>query len=348
MSGASPLAVWLIQGDDPVLVSEAARATIDELVGDADRAMALEELGGEDLDLAAVVDAAATPPFLSDRRVLVVRDIGRFDAEALAPLLAYLEDPLETTSLVLVAGGGRLSTKLLGAVRAKGHLTGTEVRGKAAKSFVHDRLRSAAVRLDGRAASLVEAHLGEDVSRLSALLDVLSAAFGAGARIGADDLAPYLGEAGSVAPWDLTEAIDEGQTDVALGLLHRLLSAGERHPLVVHAILSRHVASMLRVDGPGITTEAAAAEAMGIAKGRSTYPAKKALVSARRYGSGGIAEAVGLVADAEIALKGGRGALPGDALVLEVLVARLCRLARSSASRSEGSRSRTRSGVGRR
>jgi DNA polymerase-3 subunit delta len=329
MSGAGgQRAAWLVQGDDPVLVNEAARATIDELVGPADRAMVLEDLSGDEVDLAAVADAAATPPFLADRRVLVVRDIGRFGAEELAPLLAYLEHPLDTTSLVLVAGGGRLSTKLVSVVKAVGHVTGTEVRGKAAKSFVRDRIKAADVHLDGRAASLLEAHLGEDVSRLSALLEVITAAFGAGARVGADDIAPYLGEAGSVAPWDLTEAIDEGDTATALGLLHRLLGAGERHPLVVHAILARHVQSLLRVDSPAITTEAAAAQAMGIAKGRSTFPAKKALASARRYGSARIAEAVALVADAEVALKGGRGALPDEQLVLEVLVARLCRLAR--------------------
>jgi DNA polymerase-3 subunit delta len=231
---------------------------------------------------------------------------------------------------VLVAGAGRLSPKLVSAVRASGHVVGTEVRGKAARSWVRDRIKAAEVSLDGRAAALVEAHLGEDVSRLTALLDVLGAAFGPGARVGAEDIEPYLGEAGAVAPWDLTDAVDDGDTARALGLLHRLVGAGERHPLVVHAILARHVQSLLRVDSPRITTEAAAAGAMGIASGRSTFPAKKALSSSRRYGSARVAEAVGLVADAEIALKGGRGALPEEQLVLEVLVARLCRLARSS------------------
>ncbi|MDQ6783380.1 MAG: DNA polymerase III subunit delta [Actinomycetota bacterium] len=336
MSPPEGRTVWLIEGDDPVLVAEATRTTIDDLVGHAQRSLVVEDFAGDELDLAVVADAAATPPFLADRRIVVVRDVGRFGTEELVPLLAYLEAPLDTTSIVLVAGGGRLAPKLLAAVKAHGHVTGTSVKGRTAKAFVHDRIKAAPVRIDARAAALLEAHLGEDVSRLASLLEVLGVAFEPGARLGPDDIAPYLGDAGSVAPWDLTDSIDSGNTDVALGALHRLLEAGERHPLVVHAIIARHVGSLLRVDGPAITTEEAAAVAMGIAGGRSTFPAKKALTSARRYGSARIATAVGLVADAEVALKGGRGEWPDD-LTLEVLVARLCRLARSPA-RAGGSR----------
>ena len=326
MSGAQR-AAWLVDGDDPTLVGEAVRGLIDELVGDADRSLALEDHRGEEVDLAAVADACRTPPFLADRRVVVVRDVGRWATEELTPLLDYLEDPLESTALILAAGGGRLAQKLVAAVKAKGHITGTAVSSREARGWVRDRIKASPVRLDGAAEALVEAHLGEDVSRLGALLGVLAAAYGEGARLGPGDVGPYLGDAGSVAPWDFTDAIDAGRTEAALELLHRLLGAGERHPLVVLSILARHVQSILRVDGDDIVTEAQAAAAMGLAKGRSTYPAKKALASARRLGPAGVAEAVGLVADAEVALKGGTE-WPAE-LTLEVLVARLCRLARA-------------------
>lgn len=327
---ASERVVWLVDGDDATLVSEAVRALVDDLVGDADRTMAVEDHRGDEVDLAVVADACRTPPFLSDRRVVVVRDIGRWGTDELVPLLEYLDDPLDTTALVLAAGGGRTAAKLVAAVKAKGHVTGTAVSGKDAKAWVRDRLRAAPVRVDGPAAAMLEAHLGEDVSRLGSLIEVLVAAHGEGARIGVDELLPYLGDAGSTAPWDFTDAIDSGRTEVALDLLHRMLGAGERHPLVVLAILTRHVQSMLRVDADDIASEAQAAAAMGIAKGRSTFPAKKALASARRLGPAGIAEAVGLVADAEIALKGGTE-WPAE-LTLEVLVARLCRLSRAGAA----------------
>jgi DNA polymerase III delta subunit len=177
---------------------------------------------------------------------------------------------------------------------------------------------------------MVEEHLGEDLNRLGALLAMLEAAYGHGARIEVEDLEPYLGAPGSVPPWDLTDAIDRGQTDVALKVLHRLLEAGDRHPLVVLAILHRHFGNVLGVQSPAITSEAEAAAALGIAKGRSTFPARKALDAARRLGAGATGDAVLALADADLALKGKLDWPPE--LVLEVLVARLCRLSRSARS----------------
>lgn len=320
------LAVWLVDGDDPTLVAEGVRGLVEELVGDDDRTLAVEDFEGEEVDLGVVADACQTPPFLAARRVVVVRDAGRFSTEEVTPLLSYLETPLPTTALVLAAGGGRLAPKLLAAVKAHGHVRSTAV-GRDTRSWVHARIRQSPVSLDGEAEALLEAHLGADVSRLPAILTVLAAAHGDGARLGAGDVAPYLGEAGSGAPWDLTDAIDDGDNDRALAQLHRLLTAGERHPLVVLATLHRHVAGLLRLDGPEVVTEAQAAEALGIPSGRSTFPAKKALRASRRWGSASIAEGIALVARAELDLKGARD-LP-DEVVLEVLVARLCRLART-------------------
>lgn len=321
--------VVLVDGDDPTLVSEALAKVVDELVGAGDRELMVEDYRDEGVDLAAVADSCATPPFLAERRVVVVRDAGRFVTEEVAPLLSYLEDPLPTTVLVLGAGEGAIAPKLVAVAKAKGHVVSTKVSQRESADWVRARLRAAPVKLDSEAENVVRGHFGEDVSRLGSLLEVLAAAYGEGARLTAADLEPYLGEAGSVAPWDFTDAIDAGRTEDALGYLHRLMGAGDRHPLQVLAVLHRHVQGLLRVDDPSIRTEAQAAAAMGIAKGRSTYPAKKALAAAQRWGSFGIADAIGLLAQADIDLKGATG-LPPET-VLEVLVARLCFRARARA-----------------
>jgi DNA polymerase-3 subunit delta len=318
--------VVLVEGSDPSLVADAAARAVDEALGGAERSLALEE-HGDDVDLAAVAEGCATPPFLGDRRVVVLREVGRFGDEELQPILDYLQDPLPTTTLVLVAGGGRTSSKLAAAARKAGGVVSTDVQRGAQRAWLRERIGESGVKLDAEAEAAVAAHLGEDVGRAVPVLAVLEAVYGAGARLGRADVEPYLGEAGSVTPWELTDAIDAGDAGKALVLLHRLLEGGARHPLVVLGILHRHVASLLRVDDPSIRGEADAARALGIPPGRSAYPAKKALAAARRMGSDGVAEAVGLVSDAELDLKGG-SAWPAPA-VLEVLVARLCRLARA-------------------
>ena len=341
MSGAhdhSLPMVTLVEGSDPTLVAETLRRVIDELVGDEDRFLVLEDHSGDEIDLAAVADACATPPFLAGRRVVVVRDVGRWKTEEVGPLLTYLENPLDTTALVLGAGGGQTPAKLVAAAKAKGQTVSTQVDSRATADWVEKRIRQSGVGLDAGAIRALTDHLGEDAGRLVPIIDVLEAAFPPGERLQFEDIEPYLGQAGAVTPWAFTDSIDAGQVESALTCLHRLMEGGARHPLVVLAILHRHVTSLMRVDHPSIRSEADAASAMGIAKGRSTYPAKKALRSAQAWGSNNIAEAVGLVADAELDLKG-RSAWP-EAAVLEVLVARLCRLARGGASARRASAAR--------
>ena len=321
------LAAYLVRGDDAVLRAEAARVLIHELVGDGDLSLTVEEHEpGEEPDTSAVADAAQTPPFLTERRVVVVRDVSAYSSESLEPLIRYLEQPLPTSSVVLVAGDkGRISTKLVNAVKKVGHIveTGVPANRKGRGAWLADRLKGAPVRLEPTAAQVVDEHLGEDLSRLGNLLDALAAAYGHGARISVDDLRPFLGEAGSVPPWELTDAIDAGDTRTAVGALQRMLAAGERHPLQVMATLHAHYARMLRLDGSGARDETEAAGLLGI-KG-STFPAKKALTQVRRLGTDGVSQAFALLADADLDLRSFRKDWP-EHLVMEVLVARLSRL----------------------
>jgi DNA polymerase III subunit delta len=318
--------VHLVRGDDPSLVRDAVIRLVDELVGEGDRTLMVDEHAGE-YEVTALADAAQTPPFLTDRRVVVGRELHQFKAEQLVPLVGYLADPLPSTALVLVWETGAVPKGLLDAIKKAGGEQVDTSPGRNARdqrSWLAERIAESGVHLDKAATDVVAETLGEDVSRLSGLLDSLAATFGPGARLAADDVIPYLGEAGSVAPWELTDAVDRGDIPLAVDRLHRMLHSGERHALVVLATLHNHVQRMLALDGSGVRSEKEAAAVLGM-KG-STFPAKKALDQGRRLGSEKVARATALLAQADVDLRGAK-AWP-DELVLEVLVARLAFLAR--------------------
>ncbi|MGI8759328.1 MAG: DNA polymerase III subunit delta [Acidimicrobiales bacterium] len=327
-SQPQPLSAYLVKGGDPVLRAEAVRALVHELVGDGDVALMVEEHEAAAADdTGPLVDAARTPPFLTERRIVVGRDISAYSSEALAPLIAYLGDPLASTALVLVtAERARVSPKLVTALKAVGKVVdaGVPTQRDGRSTWLAEHVRRGPVRLDASALKVVGEHLGEDLGRLAGLLETLAAAYGVGARVSDDDVAPFLGQAGSVPPWELTDAVDSGHSGAAVAALHRMTRAGDRHPLQVMAILHGHFANMLRLDGAGIADPAAAAEALGRDPKKSAYPAKKALEQGRRLGHDGVAQAITLLASADLDLRGAKG-WPEE-LVLEVLVARLSRL----------------------
>jgi len=322
-----PGTAYLITGEDAGLVSQELSALLDELTKlDALTDVIVEEYTqpsrDEPLPVGAILDACRTPPFLSDRRLIVVRDGATIDAAQTKEIATYLNEPLDTTVLLFVVSGRSATPTLKKAFAQSGYVIeaqpGTNARARDA--WFSDHLAGASVRLDAGALSLLKGHLGEDMARLEGILGALDAAYGPGSLIRVEELEPFLGQEGSVAPWDLTDAIDAGDTPKALNTLHRMMEAGERHPLQILASLHRHLGAMLRLDGEESFSDADAASAAGM----GTFPAGKALRQARRLGHEKIAYSVTLLAEADLDLRG-RVAWPPE-LVMEVLVARLSRV----------------------
>lgn len=320
--------VYLVKGDDATLVAQAVSTLVDEI--NSGSGIAIEEMPQE-ATVSAVVDTCQTPAFLSDRRIVVVREAGRFKADETPLLVDYLSDPMPTTTLVFAGGGGALSNRLAKAVKEHGHVVDASAPlGKARVAWVNERCRKSSLRVGSEAVAMLADRLGEELGRLDGVLDALTAALGEGATVTPEGLDPFLGAGGAAAPWEFTDAIDSGDVATALAQLHRMLQGGARHPLVVIATLSRHTGMLLRLDGAAVATEAEAASLLGVAP----YPAKKALAQARRLGPEAIARAVRLVAEADVELRGASAWPPQT--VLEILVARLARLAPSARSRRSG------------
>ena len=160
---------------------------------------------------------------------------------------------------------------------------------------------------------------GDDPQRLVGVLGTLAGSFAPGTRLGAPQVEPFLGEAGGVPPWELTDALDRGDIPLALAKLHRMTEGGGRHALQIMAPLQSHYGRMLVLDGAAVVGEKDAAKLLGL-KG-STFPARKALSQSRKLGHDGVVRSIDLLAAADIDLRGGK-AWP-DTLVLEVLIARL-------------------------
>jgi DNA polymerase-3 subunit delta len=363
----------LVKGGDPVLRDRVLDEVLVEVLGDDDRAFALEEHtvpkrrgaggGGDgsgdgdgdgdgsgeaddgtgDTDHDAVVqsilNAASSPPFMTASRVVVVRDSGNLLKADMDALARWLDDPLDTTALVFVAGGAATTAleKVLkgagAAVRAPKH-EGTH-------DVLLDAAHDAGVLLTKDAAARIESHLAEDAGRAVALVDILASAADSGARLDVDDVAPYLGAEGGVPVYMLTREIESGDSAAALGVLHRLLTVTSpqqpkpMHPLQVMGLLTNYYRRVMRVDDPRIRTNEEAAAAIG---GR-TSPAQAGFArrAARALATDGIREAFDALARADLDLKGAR-AIPQDA-VLEVLVVRLARLSERRGVGSGSSRS---------
>ena len=351
------MSIVFVQGADPGLRDREVQRVVDELLGTDDRSFALDDhtiasrrRGGaaaaeaaepeeDDGDgstelpaFAAITTALQSPPFMTSARVVVVREVGNLTSEQAQWLAAWINDPLEGVQLVLVAGGGRTPAALDKAIKAHADIVGPAAEDTA--DLLQRELKDAHLKLAPAAAKEVAAHLGDDAGRVPELVEVLHATFGDGKVLSLDEVDPYLGELGTAERFALTNAIDHGDVAGALETLHRYLTATSAkqpkplHPMQVMATLVYHYQRLLRLDDPAIVTKEHAATALGM---KSAGGARFPLDASRKLGTSGLRDAVGLLAQAELDLRGAGGL--DDRTVIEVLVARLAALSRRSARR---------------
>ena len=322
------VSVHLLTGDDESMLRAAVNTLVQSLVGDGDRSLMVDDFDAEDYTLGAVVDAAHTAPFLTERRVVVARMAGRFTADELGVLAGYLADPLPSTELVIEWGGEPAPSEVLrrGADQAGATITSTAPpnRARDRNGWVEEQAKAIGVRLNAAAVALVVGHLGEDVGVVGrGVADVVGdVRVGHRARPRAGRAVPRR------CRWRTAvgshRAIDGGRTSRAIELLGRMLGAGERHPLQVMAILQGHYGKLATLDGRELRTEADAAAALGIKPGyrRARRWSRPAVSGARRSAGRSICSPPPTsTCAAAVTLD--------STLVIEILVARLSRLART-------------------
>jgi DNA polymerase III delta subunit len=269
---------------------------------------------------------------MTSARVVVVRDIGNATTEQAQWLAAWIADPLAGVHLVLVAGGGRVSSALDKAIKAHAQVVGPAADQTA--DVLQHELRDAHLKLAPDAARQVAAHLGEDAGRVPELVELLHSTYGADTALTLDDIEPYLGEVGTAGRFDLANFIDRGDVGSALETLHRMLTSSSAaqpkplHPMQIMASLVFHYQRLLRLDDPSIVTKEHAASALGM---KSPGGARFPLEASKRLGTDGLRDAIRLLARAELDLRGAGGL--DDRTVIEVLVARLAGLSRRTARR---------------
>jgi DNA polymerase-3 subunit delta len=315
------MSVFLFHGSDDVLVSEAVSDKVRELVGDHDRSLMLEEFDG-DYVMAAVTEAANTPPFFTDTRVIVARGVSNFKADDFDVLAVYLNNAAEFTHLVLEWGSRKPNKSILdGLKKCGGQMIDPAPPFKDAdrRAWWNKQLEVAGLSLDSSAVAMLIDWLGEDVARFGGIAETLSGTYGA-QKITREKLAPFLGERGDVKPWDLTNALDAGNVTKALVTLRRLSVAGERKPLELLGLLRSHYLKLALLDGLDLSDLANVQQALEVKE----FAAEKALKAYRNLTGAGVRRAFELLAAADLDLRGSTGL--DEEVVMDVLVARLAKL----------------------
>lgn len=296
--------VYLIHGSEELRLDRAVRRLKERLGRVADLDFNLQVFDGETADADEVVSAANTLPFMSERRLVVVRNVERMAAGGLEALAAYAADPAEYTTLVLVATKVDRRWRLFKTVQAAGGAAEYAApKRHEYPRWVADMFKERGKTVDPDAAELLVEAVGRDLRKLSVEVDKIASYAGEKDRLRAEDMAEIVTATAPASVFDFTDRLGERDCAGALRSLARLLDGGE-DVLGVHAMSLWHLrrligAQAMRARGVG------GAEA-GKAIGAAEWQVRKLLAQAERFAPGELTAALTRAAEAEARMKTSR------------------------------------------
>jgi len=94
--------IYVVAGKDEPLVNAQVLELLDSLIEPSQRVTGLLDVRGAAISAPEVLDELRTLPFLTDKRVVVVRDAEKFVSDNRVLLEKYFDAPCPTGILVLV------------------------------------------------------------------------------------------------------------------------------------------------------------------------------------------------------------------------------------------------------
>lgn len=300
------LPAYLVVGDDPHLSGEA----VDRVLKGVSRA-SIDEFGPAD-ELEAILQALATPSMFDDRRAVVLREADRLPAESQRRLIAYLQEPVPDSTLVLVAA--KASAQLVAAVRGAGHVIQV---GKGRRNdlllWLRKELSGRGLQAGGDAMNALIDAVGEQRLALARAVEELALAIGVPGRVRVDDVQRQFQGRADVKLFGFIDAVAMRQRGAALQALRLLLAQGEP-PQLVFWNLARHFRMLLMATEGGPTQ---LAQSLAIPQWR----AEKLLRQVRNFRLRELLDAYEVLAQTDLKIKTSQ---EPEGLALERVVVEIC------------------------
>lgn len=328
---AQPLPVYVLVGTDPFLMDKGRQAVRKQVIADADPGMAVMECLGSDAQLADVLDALRTLPFLAPRRLVLIRESDDFVSEYRAALEKYLAEPSSCGSLVLESASWNASTNLGKRVAEIGLLIRCEADDLhlIPPWLCKQAFKEYGKTLTGPAAQMLYEYLGADFAMLTKALEMLALYAGASPRIDTAEVDALIVRGHHERVWDLCDAVAEGRVARALELLDSFWNEGMAAPQIV-GVLRPTFRQLIRVQALAVGRRMGLDAAMNEAKVPFFGPVRDRIKRATRaLSEADLARAYQALVDADLEAK----TTPNDRLAMETLIHRL---ANPAASRAAG------------
>ena len=221
----SPL--YLLMGDEPFYPDMVCQAILDNCIPEEDRDFNQTVLYGTESNAEQVISCARRYPMMSDRQLVVLKEAQLM--KDVDKLLAYCENPLDSTVLVVAMHGGKLDKRgaLYKCFAKQGKVVDSpQLRDYEVPGWISAYYRSRSLNISPDAAALLAEYAGTDLSKIADETDKLVKNLPAGSTsVSAADISRNVGISREFSIFELTKELNAHKATRALVIAERMSAA---------------------------------------------------------------------------------------------------------------------------
>jgi DNA polymerase-3 subunit delta len=216
--------IYVIGGKDKFLSDAECEQLIGGLLSEEERAMSLYQVRGQEADSLDVLDELRTVPFLSARRVVVVRDADKFISENRDVLERYFDNPSGTGVLILTVQTWRKNTKLAKKLSSIGRFVEVgEVKGRQLPRYAANYAKDSFGKgMSEVTAGLVVELVGDEAGAVCREVEKLAVYVGDRKSIKAEDVEALTGHNRQFGAFAVIDSVIKGNTSEAVCRLRNM------------------------------------------------------------------------------------------------------------------------------
>ncbi len=236
VKGKSVGPVVLLYGDEDFLVDECIQAIVTHTLDEGTKGFNLDVVYGTKIDVKEVVALASAFPMMAERRVVVVKEFEKLATTepAKEQLSAYLQNPLDSTCLVLVSLQPDFRKKPFTDLKKRADLVECKsLYDNQVPDWIARRIQALGKTADPQACRVLQAYVGNSLRSLQNEIDKLFIFVGDKKEISGEDVIAVVGASKGYTVFELQNAIGRKDLKEALTILQAMLQAGQSPQMII-------------------------------------------------------------------------------------------------------------------
>lgn len=200
--------VYWLEGEEDYYIERVVDHAEHHILDESQAGFNLTVFYGRDADWASVVNACRRYPMFAEFQVVLLKEAQQM--KDIDKLEGYIENPLPSTLFVVAYKGKSYDkrTKLYKLLKSNAEIFSSEkIRDYKLAEWIGELLQAKGFKMNSKAISLVEEHIGNDLSRIANEIDKLALNLKGRKEITEDDIEQYIGISKEYNVFELQAAI---------------------------------------------------------------------------------------------------------------------------------------------